>query len=109
MTQTSFGFANRLPHDITRRRHHGNPQSEAANRRCDGWKPADRDGIARLILSTGARGMTSLDLEEMLHKPKHTFSGRLSELKALGTIHVVGTRDGCGVLVHRDFMIGGAA
>lgn len=106
MTQSLFPP---LPIDITRRRHRGNPQSVQANRRCEGWKMADRDGIARLILSAGAHGMTSLDLEEMLRKPKHTFSGRLTELKALGVIHVAGQRDGCGVLVHRDAILGGAA
>jgi hypothetical protein len=106
--QCAFDFDHNVP-DITRHRHRGNAQSVQANLRADGWKPADRDGIARLILSAGPHGMTSLDLEEMLKHPKHYFSGRLTELKAAKVIFVIGTRNGCCVLVHRDCLIGGAA
>lgn len=101
--QSAFDFDRKPLPDITRRKHHGNERSEDANARLDCWKPSARQTIVELIAAKGAVGMTSEELEMALGKAKNKFSGRLSELKLAQVLYVRGTRNGCDVLVHKQF------
>ena len=101
-TQAAFDFAPKPITDICITRHHGNANSVEANKRVDPWKPSMRRTIVELIQARGERGMTSEELEEVLGKAKHKFSGRLAELKADEVIQVHGSRNGCDVLVCRN-------
>jgi hypothetical protein len=93
----------KLPSDICIRRHHGNANSEEANRRSAPFHESDEARIEKIIHAQGSRGATSAELEVLLGKAKNKFSGRLTALKANNKVRALGERDGCAVLVHRDF------
>jgi hypothetical protein len=84
--------------DVTARKHHGNRASEAAHAKGSHQHASLREQIFEMIAH--ADGLTSKELGHRLGRPIHTFSGRLSQLKAEGRI--VGTgemREGAEVLV----------
>jgi hypothetical protein len=89
--------------DITFRRHHGNQQSEEANRRVAPFRESDEQRIEKIIREHGTKGITSTELETVLGKAKNKFSGRLSSLRADKKVYAQGTRNGCAVLIHKDF------
>ena len=84
--------------DTTANRHGGNAASVAAFERSSGRHVIDTEIIYGLI-ERSPDGLTSVDLERILGKAKHRFSGRLTWLKACGRVKVVGMRDGCGIHV----------
>jgi hypothetical protein len=109
--QFDFDFDRAPLRDTTRRKHRGNLESEAANRRMHPWKAADCAMLEQMIRQSGAEGITSEEIACRLGTPgypapKNTFSGRLTELKDAQLIYVVGTRERCGILVHREYMGG---
>lgn len=98
--QREFGVASEVPvllPDITRNRHHRNPQSEAANRRVHPTKTSVELTIYNLLAASA--GLTSKEIGAKLGKEIHTFSGRISQLKADQKIYETGeVREGCAVL-----------
>lgn len=83
--------------DICRRKHKGNERSEAANRKVNATKTSVAQTIYSLIAASA--GLTSKEIGVKLGKEIHTFSGRISKLKADGKIYETGEeRDGCAVL-----------
>jgi hypothetical protein len=93
--------------DITAHRHHGNLFSVEAHERVRRYKTPTRNRIEAMIRQRDPAGMTSEEIARELGAPGHpapknAFSGRLSELKAMELVYVAGTREHCGVLVHRD-------
>ena len=88
--------------DICARRHKGNPESRAANKRVR--KAEQRRKVLFAILESGTVGITCRELAEEWNVGMNTISGRFSELKADGDVVKVGTRDGCAVLVAKDLV-----
>ena len=84
--------------DICRTKHRGNAQSNAANP-AKFSKQRDRSLVYELIRDSA--GITSKEIAEVLGRPLHTFSGRISELKRDQRIAVRGARDGAGILFTR--------
>jgi DNA-binding transcriptional ArsR family regulator len=83
--------------DVTRNRHRGNPESEAANERVSLSKSVDRVRIYQTLQDEGPR--TSKELSRELAMRYTTVSARLSELKAMQLIEKTGERrDGAAVV-----------
>jgi hypothetical protein len=86
--------------DICRGKHHGNPNSEAANARIEPYKATMRERLEKYIAACGPQGATALEIAKVWGKEVYKFSGRLSELKRDGIIFESGRRrDGAEVLV----------
>lgn len=84
--------------DITSGKHKGNPASNSAFERGQSSHEAAKQRVYEMIADS--KGITSKEIAERLGWALHTFSGRISQLKAAGKI--VGTgerRDGAEVLV----------
>lgn len=105
MEQGNLFYPPVAPHrpDICYGRHHGNQQSIAANKKSAPFHESDEQRIEKLIQQGGSKGLTSADLELILGKPKHKFSGRISRLLAEKKVCKLGTRDGCAVLIHKQY------
>jgi hypothetical protein len=84
----------KTPADVCENRHGGNPHSENANKRVS--KAADREAVYCLI-KQAADGRTLKELCAIMGKTPNQISGRISELRILGKIETIGSRDGCGV------------
>lgn len=81
-----------LPTDICANRHKNNPASVEANRKVD--KSKDRAAVLAVVERLGMS--YSKEIARELGKPLNAISGRLSELKALGLLHVLDEkREGC--------------
>lgn len=83
-TQLSFD-------DICANRHRGSPESREANKRAGHGKAAQRGAILELIRNDEA-GLTVDEASFILQTTPNAISGRFTELKALGLIRKVGTR-----------------
>jgi hypothetical protein len=94
--------------DPTRNRHKGNARSVEAWELKHATEESDCVNIERHIFNAGPRGLTSFDLEQILKKPKHKFSGRLTTLKDENKVREIGKRDRCGVLIHKAYLGGGS-
>ena len=58
----------------------------------DGTLTSDREKVKELVQKLGP--ISSKELQMWMNKPKHTFSGRLTELQDQGLIQVTGVEDG---------------
>lgn len=84
--------------DITKSRHKNNPASNAAFERGQSSHEAAKQRVYELIAES--QGITSKEIAERLGWSLHTFSGRISQLKAAGFIRGTGERRyGAEVLV----------
>lgn len=84
-----------LPFDVCARKHGGNEESRRANLRAS--KAESRQEVYEALLTHG--DMTCKEIAAKLGKPMHKISGRLSELKALGSVEpTLLVRDGGRVL-----------
>ena len=90
--------------DITKQKHKGNLRSVAANP-VDISKSKIKVEIIKLLenpwFHDGKKGwgLSSKEIAELLDRPLHSVSGRLSELKRYGLIEESGkVLDGCAVL-----------
>lgn len=83
MTQTELNF------DITRNRHRGNPESEAAHDSIVLYKSESQLRVLEVLRRKGA---TSKELSRSLSMGYTTVSARLSELKKLGEIEPTGEK-----------------
>lgn len=81
--------------DVCARKHKGNAESAAANRRVN--KQRDREKVFAACSLRG--GTTCRELATLLGVGMNQISGRFSELKRDNRIKRIGTRDGCGVYV----------
>lgn len=88
--------------DICLNRHRGNQESREANRRVR--KAEQRERALSAILDANSCGITCRELAERWGVGMNTISGRLSELKAEGLVVKAGVRDGCAVLVGKNFV-----
>ncbi len=79
MQQTSFDFA-----DITARKHKGNPQSVAANKKASKFKASYRFLVLDYLKRNGRATLEQLC--KHFGKNPHQLSGRISELKAANLI-----------------------
>jgi len=83
--------------DVTRNRHRGNAESEAAYESVKHRMSADRHTILTYMRFSGPQ--TSKELSLNLQINYTTMSARLSELKAMGLIEKTGERrEGCAVV-----------
>jgi predicted HTH transcriptional regulator len=57
-----------------------------------GTLTSDREKVKELVQKLGP--ISSKELQMWMNKPKHTFSGRLTELENQGLIQVTGVEDG---------------
>jgi hypothetical protein len=87
--------------DPTYNRHGGNEHSNEAWKNVEPFAGSVRSWIEHFILGRGSFGATSAEIEIELRRAKNRFSGRITQLKAEGKIVEQGTRDGCGILIHR--------
>ena len=78
--------------DITRNRHRGNPQSEAAHESITGSKIAMQQAILRFMAAQGEYGSICNEAEIGLIMLHQTCSARFSELRASGQIVPTGTK-----------------
>ncbi|MEI7850640.1 MAG: hypothetical protein WCH86_02295 [Kiritimatiellales bacterium] len=85
--------------DPCKRKHGGNAQSVAANRKNLQHRAAQRKAVFDAISAAGGDGLTCRELAERMNVGMNCISGRFSELKAAGWIKKVNVRTGCGVFV----------
>ena len=85
--------------DITKNKHKGNANSKAAFGAIkDELKPRQREVYKWIVFMSLRRyDVTIKGLCQWMRVSPNTISGRLTELKAMGKIKVVGRRDGCAV------------
>lgn len=88
-TQTTIDF------DVCEKRHGGNPESIAANKRNAPTKGDQRAAV--LCACQRTNGVTCRELAEEWGVGMNQISGRFSELKKTDEIWKIGTRKGCGV------------
>ena len=98
---TLFEAVDRVVPDVTRRKHQGNPESEAANRKINPRKQEDRQRIFGMAVSRGDYGITLKEVVAELGIPIQSASARLSELRhQLQMLRTNGERRlDCAVLV----------
>jgi len=84
--------------DITYKKHGGNAESTASYESIT-HTLANRQNDVLSAFQRHPSGMTSKEVAEWLESPLNAISGRISELKAMGKIHQIGRRDGCGIYV----------
>jgi predicted transcriptional regulator len=81
--------------DITENKHGGNANSTAAFETIENQlKPRQREVHSCIFWSNG---VTCKEIADTLATGMNAISGRLTELKAMGKIKVVGRRDGCAI------------
>ncbi len=91
--------------DVCERKHGGNAQSAAANRKNLQHRAAQRKAVFEAIKGASGNsadlvpGLTCRELAESWGVGMNCISGRFSELKAAGLIKKIGVRAGCGVFV----------
>lgn len=100
MATASTGAQPLLPFDITERKHGGNPESKAANLRIEPHKRTLRERVYARLALAGNHGATCKEIAQLEGREMHAISGRITELKKLGSIQETArTRDGGRVLV----------
>lgn len=100
--QTNFDFLTVTIRDVDvcARKHGGNRNSEAANKRVAPHKANMRERCRVFIGECGPQGATIHELCKYMGKLPNELSGRLSELKRLGQVFESGRkRNGAEVLV----------
>lgn len=66
--------------DVSARKHGGNPQSENANLAAQPGKAKAREMVFNVLNIRGQRGATCREISQVLNKPMHAISGRITEL-----------------------------
>jgi hypothetical protein len=86
--------------DITKNKHGGNAQSNAAFEKVRA-KLGDRQKMVLFQIErwSVAGGVTCREIAEMESCGMNAISGRITELKAMGKIKQIGRRDGCAVYI----------
>lgn len=82
--------------DICERKHHGNARSVEARARTN--VTGRRKQVYDFIVRCKETGATSHEISQALGIPLHAISGRISELKLIGRVIVVGERNGADIL-----------
>ena len=85
--------------DITKNKHGGNAQSNAAFEKIEESLTQTHQQILHVMTLYPISGTTSKDVAEYFDCHLNAISGRLTELKAMGKIKQIGRRDGCAVYV----------
>jgi hypothetical protein len=75
-----------LPFDVCARKHGGNSESKAANRRIHEHKETLRNDVLNMYLRVGFLGLTCQEVSALLDKKMHSISARLRELEELGKV-----------------------
>ena len=83
--------------DITENKHGGNANSKAAFETIYKNLSLKQSQVLATIKARGSMGRTCREIAERHNCGMNAISGRLTELKAMGKIKVVGRRDGCAV------------
>jgi len=84
--------------DITKNKHGGNANSKAAFGEIKDELTFGQSWAKGMIAAFGSKdGITIKEISAICGSGANKFSGRLTELKAMGKIKVVGRRDGCAV------------
>jgi len=83
--------------DITKNKHGGNAQSNAAFEKIEETLTGSQNAVISVI--SLYKSVTSKEVAYRLNKPLNAISGRITELKAMGKIKQIGRRDGCAVYV----------
>lgn len=86
LSQSSLFDSAPLP-DVCRKRHKGNPESEAANRKIQSSKAHLQERILNWIRCAGSNGATCKEISRGMGLAYTTASARLSELKQQGRIY----------------------
>jgi predicted HTH transcriptional regulator len=88
--------------DITKNKHGGNAQSNAAFEKIEGKITRTHLEILHHMSLYKVSGTTSKDIAELFDCHLSAISGRITELKRMGKIKQIGRRDGCAVYVVRE-------
>jgi len=86
--------------DITKNKHGGNAQSNAAFEKIEKTLTHRQNDVLWAIdwlHQLSKEGVISRDIAWKLNAPLNAISGRITELKAMGKIKQIGRRDGCAV------------
>jgi len=83
--------------DITENKHGGNANSKAAIDGIYANLTLRQQQVLATIKARGSMGRTCREIADRHGCGMNAISGRLTELKAMGKIKVVGRRDGCAV------------
>jgi DNA-binding MarR family transcriptional regulator len=83
--------------DITENKHGGNANSQAAFKTICKNLTLKQAQVLATIKARGSFGRTCREIAERHLVGMNAISGRLTELKAMGKIKVVGRRDGCAI------------
>jgi hypothetical protein len=96
-----------LPFDVCARKHGGNAESRAANRRIHEHKESLRNDVLNMYIRVGFPGLTCQEVALLLDKKMHSISARLRELEELGkVVKTSRRRDGGRVRVASRFQKG---
>jgi len=95
---------NKMKTDITKNKHGGNAQSNAAFEGIMHMLTLRQlQVLATIKLATGwkseSSGATCKEIAERHNRGMNAISGRITELKRMGKIKQIGRRDGCAVYV----------
>jgi len=86
--------------DITKNKHGGNAQSNAAFEKIEETLTERQEDILFLIADWGGEdGATCRNIADLMGCGMNAISGRITELKRMGKIKQIGRRDGCAVWV----------
>jgi len=88
--------------DITKNKHGGNAQSNAAFEGIEETLTQRQNqvlGAIEMLDRYSGKGATLHDIAHWLRLGANKISGRITQLKAMGKIHQIGRRDGCAVWV----------
>jgi FixJ family two-component response regulator len=85
--------------DITKNKHGGNAQSNAAFSKLYANLTTRQQQVLGSIAIKGSMGRTCKEIAERHGCGMNAISGRITELKAMGKIKQIGRRDGCAVYV----------
>jgi hypothetical protein len=90
---------NKMKTDITKNKHGGNAQSNAAFEKIEGKITETQQAILWAMGRFSPNGWTVKDVAEWFVTTPNVVSGRITELKRMGKIKQIGRRDGCAVYV----------
>jgi erythromycin esterase-like protein len=85
--------------DITKNKHGGNAQSNAAFEKIEHRITERHKDILWAMGIMFGKGWTVKDAAQWYHTTPNVVSGRITELKRMGKIKQIGRRDGCAVYV----------
>ena len=96
-TNDLFEFAIKQQQDITRNRHGGNPESEAAFEKIHRSLPRQRAEVLEAI-GSHQQGITCKEMADSWNVGMNVISGRFSELKRDNLIIKIGVRNGSAIM-----------